>query len=102
MVSGTVRRLGDRMRVTAQLTDVERGQLLWSDQFDRAFTDVFTVQDEISRAIATALRVGVNTGALGNKRMTIIGAVDSIALYDAKRAAALADVDAIAADEATH
>jgi TolB-like protein len=45
----SVRRLGDELRVTAELTDADRGQILWSGRFDDALTDVFAVQDRITR-----------------------------------------------------
>lgn len=56
MVEGSVRRVGDRLRVTAQLVDVTTGYHLWSDSYDRELKDVFAVQDELARAIVAALR----------------------------------------------
>jgi eukaryotic-like serine/threonine-protein kinase len=60
VVEGTVRRAGNRVRISAELVDVSDGFQRWSDRFDRDLTDVFAVQDEIARAIARAL--GVNSG----------------------------------------
>jgi TolB-like protein/Tfp pilus assembly protein PilF len=57
VVEGSVRRRGDRLRVTAQLIDVSNGFHLWSDIYDRQVKDVFAIQDEIARAIADRLRV---------------------------------------------
>jgi serine/threonine-protein kinase len=57
VLEGSIRRAGRRLRVTAQLIDVADGFLLWSDTFDRELEDVFAIQDEISRAIAGALKV---------------------------------------------
>jgi len=57
VLEGSVRRSGRRLRVAAQLIDVADGFLLWSDTFDREMEDVFGIQDEISRAIAGALKV---------------------------------------------
>jgi serine/threonine-protein kinase len=56
ILEGSVRRTEDRLRVTAQLVKTEDGFHLWSDTFDRALDDVFTIQDEISHNIFQALR----------------------------------------------
>jgi adenylate cyclase len=58
-IDGSVRRADDRLRVTTRLTDAERGTLLWSERYDRAVDDVFAVQDDISRQIASALALRV-------------------------------------------
>ena len=55
VVEGSVRRAGNRLRVTAQLVNAGSGYHLWSDTFDGDVTDVFAVQDSISRSIATML-----------------------------------------------
>ena len=57
ILEGTVRRSGNRLRVTAQLTNVADGFVLWSDTYERPSRDVFDVQDDISRSIADALKV---------------------------------------------
>ncbi len=57
VLEGSVRQAGQRLRVTAQLIDVSNGYHLWSERYDREMEDVFAVQDEISRAIAGALKV---------------------------------------------
>jgi TolB-like protein/Flp pilus assembly protein TadD len=61
VVEGSVRKAGDKLRVTAQLTVVESGYQLWSWVYDRTVTDVFAIQTELAQAIATALgqRIGV-------------------------------------------
>ncbi len=59
VLDGAVRRAGDRIRVTAQLTEAESGVHLWSDRFDRAYEDVFAVQDEITSNVAGALAIAV-------------------------------------------
>ncbi len=56
-LEGSVRRSGNRIRVTAQLLDTADGYHLWSERFDRQLTDVFSIQDEIAEAIVEALRV---------------------------------------------
>jgi adenylate cyclase len=55
VLSGSVRRAGDRVRVTAQLVDALNDQQLWAQRFDRQLTDIFAVEDEINREIIAAL-----------------------------------------------
>lgn len=57
VLEGSVRRSGNRIRVTAQLIEAEHGSQLWSERYDREMTDVFAIQDEISGAISQALQV---------------------------------------------
>ena len=56
VLEGTVRRAGQRLRITAQLTGTADGRLLWSQRFDRTFEDVFAIQEEIARTIVETLR----------------------------------------------
>ncbi|HSM15650.1 MAG TPA: protein kinase [Gemmatimonadales bacterium] len=56
VLEGTVRKAGDQIRITAQLTDVTDGRHLWSERYDRELCDVFQVQDEIARTIVATLR----------------------------------------------
>jgi TolB-like protein/Tfp pilus assembly protein PilF len=55
VLEGTVRRAGDRLRITAQLSSTADGRLLWSERYDRRLNDVFAVQDELARTIVGAL-----------------------------------------------
>jgi TolB-like protein/Tfp pilus assembly protein PilF len=57
MLEGSVRRAGDRLRLSAQLVDTRDGYQLWSDAYERDLRDVFAVQEELSQAIAGALKV---------------------------------------------
>jgi non-specific serine/threonine protein kinase len=57
ILEGSVRRAGNRIRVTAQLVKASDGYHLWSQRFDREMTDIFAIQDEISQAIVEKLRV---------------------------------------------
>jgi serine/threonine-protein kinase len=57
VLEGTVRRAGDRLRITVQLTSTEDGRLIWSQRYDRTLHDVFAIQDEIARTIVDTLRV---------------------------------------------
>ena len=55
VVEGSVRRGGDRVRITAQLNDAATGSHLWAERYDRKLADVFAVQDEITEAIVAAI-----------------------------------------------
>ncbi len=55
LVEGTVRRAGNRLRITAQLTDAHSGLVVWTDRFERPADSVFQVQDELTKAIVTEL-----------------------------------------------
>ncbi len=55
VVEGSVRRDGDRVRITAQLNDAATGSHLWAERYDRELADVFAVQDEITEAIVAAI-----------------------------------------------
>jgi len=57
VLDGTVRRMGNRVRITAQLVNVADGYQLWSERYDREMEDIFAIQDDISQAIVKALRV---------------------------------------------
>ena len=63
IVEGSVRRVDNRLRVTAQLIDVATDRHLWSQTFDREVTDIFAIQDEIARSIAEALKVRLGRAA---------------------------------------
>lgn len=56
VLEGTVRRAGDRLRITAQLTSADDGRLLWSQRYDRQLVDVFAIEDELAATIVTTLR----------------------------------------------
>ena len=55
VVEGSVRKAGDRVRITAQLNDVATGSHIWAERYDRGLADVFAVQDEITEAIVAAI-----------------------------------------------
>ena len=59
VLDGSVRRSGNRIRVTVQLVDAANGFQLWSERYDREMADIFDVQDEIARAIARKLKVSL-------------------------------------------
>jgi TolB-like protein len=60
VLEGSVRSAGNRIRVTAQLIDAQSGLHLWSQTYDRKFTDLFQLQDELAIAIVQALQVNLN------------------------------------------
>jgi serine/threonine-protein kinase len=56
VLEGTLRRSGERLRITAQLSSTDDGRLLWSQRYDRQLADVFAIQEEIARTIVDTLR----------------------------------------------
>jgi len=77
ILEGSVRRAGNRIRVTAQLVKASDGYHLWSQRFDREMTDIFAIQDEISQAIVEKLRVRLAADCPLVKRFT-----ENLAAYD--------------------
>jgi serine/threonine protein kinase/Tfp pilus assembly protein PilF len=57
VLEGTIRRSGNRLRITAQLVEVATRHSVWAERYDRQIEDVFAIQDEIARSIAQALRI---------------------------------------------
>jgi adenylate cyclase len=57
VLEGSVRKAGDRVRITAQLIEGRSGGHVWADRYDRDLTDIFSIQDEISKAIVRALKL---------------------------------------------
>jgi adenylate cyclase len=55
VVEGSVRRVGNRARITAQLIDAETGKHIWGERYDRELDDIFAVQDEVTRAIVATI-----------------------------------------------
>jgi TolB-like protein len=77
ILEGSVRRAGNRIRVTAQLINVSDACHLWSERYEREITDVFAIQDEISQAIADKLRVGI-----GQERQTARRPTEDLEAYN--------------------
>ena len=63
VLEGSVRKIGNRIRIAAQLVNVDNGYQLWSETYDRQLEDVFAVQDEISRSIVDALKLKLGGGS---------------------------------------
>ena len=66
ILEGGVRKAGNRLRITVQLTDVNDGYQLWSERYDRDLDDVFAIQDEIARAIVDKMRVQLAQGHISD------------------------------------
>jgi adenylate cyclase len=64
VLEGSVRRGGDRVRISAQLINARTGYPMWSETFDRHYSDIFAVQQEISRAISGSLELEFGRGPL--------------------------------------
>jgi adenylate cyclase len=79
ILSGSVRRAGERVRVTAQLVDVATGGHLWAERYDRNLTDIFAVQDEVTLEIVTALKIKLTPV---EKSMFTGAGTNSIEAYD--------------------
>jgi non-specific serine/threonine protein kinase len=60
VLGGSLRRAGNRLRITAQLVETQSGHTLWAQRYDREMADVFEVQDEIARSIAQAFRINLS------------------------------------------
>jgi len=63
ILEGSVRKAGNRLRITAQLIDTQNDRQLWSETYDRSLTDVFAIQDEIANAIVEALKSALGIDA---------------------------------------
>lgn len=66
VLEGSIRKSGDKIRITAQLIKIEDGYHLWSETYDRDYSDIFKIQDEISAAITSSLKVQL----LGEKKQS--------------------------------
>jgi adenylate cyclase len=62
VLEGSIRRAGNRVRITAQLVDAGTGGHLWAERYDRDLTDIFALQDEVTRNIVDALKVKLTAG----------------------------------------
>jgi TolB-like protein len=78
ILEGSVRKAGNRLRITAQLIDATSGSRLWSNAYDRELRDVFAVQEEIAMAVTNALSVTLDVGASSRAN----GGTTNVAAYD--------------------
>jgi len=77
VLEGSVRRAGNRVRITAQLIDAAGGHHLWADRYDRDLSDVFAVQDEIARVIAGEMAPGIIAAEMQQARRKDRGQLDA-------------------------
>lgn len=81
LLTGSVRRAGERMRITAQLVDAHSGMDLWAERYDREAGDIFAVQDDVAKCIVGALQVklsGFESERLGHGGTSSVTAHDSL------------------------
>jgi serine/threonine protein kinase/Tfp pilus assembly protein PilF len=79
VLEGSVRKMGNRLRITAQLVNVADGSNLWSEKYDREIEDIFAIQDDISQAIVKALRVILTEG---EKKQIEKARTENVQAYD--------------------
>jgi adenylate cyclase len=79
ILEGSVRKVGERVRITAQLIDGDTGGHVWADRYDRDLEDIFGVQDEVTEEIVTALRVHVSDA---ERRRLVRKETDNLDAYD--------------------
>ena len=80
ILEGSVRKDGDRIRITAQLIEAGSDRHLWSENFDREFVDIFAIQDEIANAIVRALTGELGMG--GEKAVTVEAVTENLDAYE--------------------
>ncbi|MCZ6826959.1 MAG: adenylyl cyclase, partial [Gammaproteobacteria bacterium] len=87
ILEGSVRKAGGRVRITAQLIDVDTDTHLWSESFDRDLDDIFAVQDEIAQKIVRAIQGTLSVGDVGDAAAAVAnnrppsGSVEAYELY---------------------
>lgn len=79
ILEGSVRKVGDRLRITAQLIDTSNDRHLWSDSYDRNMNDIFQIQDEIANAIVSALTTELGVGL---QAVSVDSATSNLDAYD--------------------
>jgi TolB-like protein/class 3 adenylate cyclase/Tfp pilus assembly protein PilF len=82
IVEGSIRKSGNKVRVTAQLIQAKDGYHQWSNTYDRDLNDIFTVQDEIAKAIVTEMSEAVPALAAASKTLKASARADNISAYD--------------------
>jgi len=79
VVEGSVRKAGNRVRITAQLVEAESGNHLWAERYDRDLENIFDVQDEVVQEIAASVPGQLNVAAMDRARR---GPAESLSAYD--------------------
>jgi DNA-directed RNA polymerase specialized sigma24 family protein len=83
LLEGSVRKSGDMIRVSAELIDTADGSAQWSEHYDRPYKDLFALQDEITRAVAGALKTKLLQVEHAAAQLPIAGDKELVALDDA-------------------
>jgi non-specific serine/threonine protein kinase len=81
VLEGSVRRSGDRLRVTVQLVSVEDGYRLWNERYDRDIEDVFAIEEDVAEQIAAALRLTLASSRGGRRLSTSAAEAEAWQLY---------------------
>jgi len=81
VLEGSVRKSGDRLRITAQLVDTGSSKQLWAERYDRKLADIFTLQDDVTHKIVTALAVNLTESEAG--QLAQAKTTNNVAAYDA-------------------
>lgn len=81
VLEGSIRHSGDQIRVTAQLIDARTGYHIWSQNYDRAFDEVFAVQDDIAFNIAEALKLTLSESNRPDSRQSMTADMEAFKLY---------------------
>lgn len=86
ILEGSVRKEGDRIRITAQLIDVADGFHIWSENYDRRYADIFEVQDDVATRIADALQLNLTESEAASLRRRPTDNLEAFELYSKARA----------------
>jgi adenylate cyclase len=81
VLEGSVRRAGNRVRITAQLIGASNGSHLWAERYDRDLTDIFAVQDEVTRKIVEALKLSLSPAETAALATPVSGSVEAHDLF---------------------
>jgi adenylate cyclase len=81
VLEGSVRKAGNRVRVTAQLVEAEAGNHVWAERYDRDLADIFAVQDEITEAVTTAIAPAIADAERQRAMRTPPGSLDAWSAY---------------------
>jgi len=79
ILEGSVRKEGDRVRISAQLVKAADGYHLWSRSYDREMNDIFAIQDDLAKSVANALEITLGIGELGRRS----GMTHNVTAYEA-------------------
>ncbi|PBC11330.1 BTAD domain-containing putative transcriptional regulator [Mesorhizobium sp. WSM3859] len=81
LLDGSIRRAGNRVRISARFIEAKTGNQIWADRFDRELTDVFELQDEIARSVAITVAGTVRPSGVEKIRRLPIAQLDAYELY---------------------